>query len=259
MVLSYKNRNINYTDHGSGEAVILLHGFLENSTMWQNIIPLLSKNKQVICIDLPGHGQTECFGYVHTMELMAEAVNAVLNHLQISNAIFIGHSMGGYVALAYAELFAGTIKGLCLVNSTSKEDSPERKINRDRAVKAVKQNSSIFINMAISNLFIKKNRNRFANEIHQLKKEALKAPLQGNIAALEGMKIRKDREHILKAFNYAKLMMISKQDTILNYESLVNEAKATNTQIAELPDGHMSYIENFNFFSYNLMHFIENI
>ncbi len=66
--------------------------------------------------------------------------------------------MSGYVALAYAELFPNTVKGLCLVNATSKEDLPERKLNRDCAIKAVKQDSNVFINMAISNLFVEENR-----------------------------------------------------------------------------------------------------
>src|SRR5690606_8851022 len=103
MIIKFKETPVFFTDTGKGQTIVLLHGFLENSTMWHNLVSLLSKNNRVVCIDLLGHGQTGCLSYVHTMELMAEAVEAVLNHLNIETPIFIGHSMGGYVALAFAE------------------------------------------------------------------------------------------------------------------------------------------------------------
>jgi pimeloyl-ACP methyl ester carboxylesterase len=127
MILQYKDVNIFYTEEGKGSAVVLLHGFLENSSMWLPFIPELLKNNRVICIDLLGHGNTECLGYVHTMELMADAVEAVLNHIKIRRCFLIGHSMGGYVALAFAEKNPNALKGLCLMNSTANEDTPEKK------------------------------------------------------------------------------------------------------------------------------------
>ena len=127
MNLEYKGINIFYTDNGSGKAVVLLHGFLENSNMWIPFISILSKNNRVICIDLLGHGKTECLGYIHTMELMGDCVNAVLQHLKIYKATFIGHSMGGYVVLAFAEKKPNMINGICLMNSTAEADHLERK------------------------------------------------------------------------------------------------------------------------------------
>ena len=103
MNLQFKGIDLFYTDQGTGIPVILLHGFLENSTMWDDLTPELSKKYRVICIDLLGHGNTACLGYIHTMELMAEAVEAIIKYLQIKQSVLIGHSMGGYVALAYAE------------------------------------------------------------------------------------------------------------------------------------------------------------
>ena len=93
-----------------------------------------------------GHGDSDCLGYVHSMEENAEIVKAVLSNLKIRKTIIIGHSMGGYVALAYAEKYPKEILGLCLMNSTANADSPERKINRDRAIIAVKQNYKTFRN-----------------------------------------------------------------------------------------------------------------
>ena len=115
MYLEHKGINIFYTDEGKGNTIVLLHGFLENALIWEPFISTLSKQNRVICIDLLGHGKTGCLGYVHTMELMAEAVEAVLIHLKIKQSTFIGHSMGGYVSLAFAEKNPDAIKGLCFM------------------------------------------------------------------------------------------------------------------------------------------------
>ncbi|GAA4971999.1 alpha/beta hydrolase [Algibacter aquimarinus] len=259
MNLQHKGIYIYFSDTGSGSPVILLHGFLENSNMWQPFIPTISKNNRVICIDLLGHGKTECLGYIHSMELMAEAVEAVLKYLKITKATFVGHSMGGYVVLAFAEKNPDKISGICLMNSTAEADCIERKQNRDRAIALVKENHERFVKMGIVNLFRPKNRTLFSEEINKVISEALKTPVQGIIAALEGMKIRKSREHILKDSALNKIMMISKKDPVLIYSSLINQAKKTNTKIIEFPDGHMCHIENKNDFLQKLMHFIENI
>jgi pimeloyl-ACP methyl ester carboxylesterase len=191
--LLYKNTKISYSDTGKGNAVVLLHGFLENQTMWQDLLLEWSKKNRIITIDLLGHGETECMGYVHTMEDNAEIVQAVLSQLRIRKSIFVGHSMGGYVALAFAEMYPENIKGLVLLNSTSKADSEERKVNRDRAIKAVKKEYATFIRLSIANLFSPDNRERLFDEIEKVKKEALKTPLQGIVASLEGRYVKTER------------------------------------------------------------------
>ena len=240
----YKNTAISYSDIGTGTAVVLLHGFLENKTMWKDLAPKLAEKNRVISIDLLGHGVSDCLGYVHSMEENAEIVKAVLSNLKIRKTIIIGHSMGGYVALAFAELYPQFIKGLVLLNSTAKEDSEERKLNRDRAIKAVKQNYINFVRMSIVNLFSENNRDRLENEIEKVKLEALKTPLQGIIASLEGMKIRKDRQFILKESNFPKMLILGKKDGVLIYNENMTQIKNTNAELITFPDGHMSHIEN---------------
>lgn len=259
MNLLYKGIHVFYTDNGKGSAIVLLHGFLENVSMWDAFIPTLSKKNRVICIDLLGHGKTECLGYIHTMELMADMVQVVLKHLKIRRSTFIGHSMGGYVALAFAEKNPDALKGLCLMNSTANADTVEKKKNRDRAIIAVKQNHKMFIRMAISNLFRPKNRVIFSERIKQVKKEALKTPLQSIVASLEGMKIRKDREALLRFTPFKKILIISRKDPVLDYDALISQTKNTDVEVVEFPDGHMSYIENERGFLRVAMHFIENI
>jgi len=257
--IGYKNTAISYSDTGKGTAVVLLHGFLENQTMWKDLTLILSNKNRVITIDLLGHGATECLGYVHSMEDNAEIVKAVLSHLRIRKAIFVGHSMGGYVALAFAELYPASIKGLVLLNSTSKEDNVERKHNRDRAIKAVKQNYVNFVRLSITNLFSKNNRERLEKKIESVKSEALKTPLQGIVASLEGMKIRKDREFILHEREFPKLLILGKKDPVLNYEDNLKQIENTNTELITFPDGHMSHIENREELGTVLLEFIKRI
>ncbi|MGX7667694.1 alpha/beta fold hydrolase [Flavobacterium pedocola] len=255
----YKNTKIAYSETGKGTAVVLLHGFLENSTMWDFYIDALSKKHKVITIDLLGHGQTECLGYLHTMEDMADVVHAVLQELRIRKAVFVGHSMGGYVALAFAELYPDNVKGIVLLNSTSRADSDERKLNRDRAIKAVKQSYSTFISMSIANLFSEDNREKLTEEIESVKNEALKTPLQGIVAALEGMKIRKDREVILHFAPYPILLILGKKDPVLIYEDNLEQLEGTETQLISFPDGHMSHIENKDQLTKVLLDFLKTV
>ena len=240
----YKNTKICYSDQGKGTAVVVLHGFLENKTMWNTFIPELSQKYRVIAIDLLGHGETECLGYVHSMEDQADMVHAVLNELKIRKSVIVGHSMGGYVALAFAELYADSVKGIVLLNSTSRADSDERKTNRDRAIKAVKQNYTAFVRMSIANLFSEDNRERLETEIENVKLEALKTPLQGIVAALEGMKIRKDREVLLHFAHYPIQLILGEKDGVLIYDENVDQIEGTKVQLTTFPDGHMSHIEN---------------
>lgn len=212
--------------------------------MWKDYVALFSEKYRVITIDLLGHGETDCLGYVHEMEENANAVNEVLEHLNIKKAIVVGHSMGGYVGLAFAELHPEKIQKLVLLNSSSKEDSAEKKLNRSRAIKAVKQNYVGFVSLAIANLFSENNRTRFASDIEKAKEQALKTPLQGIVASLEGMKIRKDREALLQKNLFPVLLVLGKKDPVLNYEENIAQIEDTTAELVSFDDGHMSHIEN---------------
>lgn len=244
MYTQFKNTKIAYSDQGKGTAIVLLHGFLENSTMWKYLAPVLEKKHRVVCIDLLGHGQSDSLGYVHKMEDMADAVHQVLSDLKIRKTVFIGHSMGGYVSLAFAELYPDMMKGLVLMNSTSRADSEERVLNRTRAIKAVKQNYVAAVRMSIANLFSEENRELLIDEIEWVKNEALQTPLQGIIAAQEGMKLRNDREVILHFAPYPILLILGKKDPVLAYDENKAQIEGTNVQLITFNDGHMSHIEN---------------
>lgn len=245
MQVDFKGGKIVYEVEGKGRAVVLLHGFLESKNIWRDYISQLSSSKRVIAIDLPGHGLSSCFGYLHTMELMAEAVNAVLIDENIRKAVFVGHSMGGYVALAFAEMFPDKVKGLNLFFSTAQADTIAKKEARLQAIDLVKQNHKSFIRKAIPMLFRAKNRKIFKQEINALKEEALKTPKQGIIAALRGMRERPDREILLQFCPYPVLFTIGKYDPALDSNDLLNQAQSgENTQYKLFNDiGHMGFIE----------------
>ena len=131
MILTYKGAKINYNTAGKGKAIIFLHGFIESAKMWKETIDQLSHNYHCIAIDLLGHGETECIGYIHTMEDMADAVKAVLDHLKVPSGVFVGHSMGGYIALACIDLFPNIASGLVMLNSTSYPDR-KNKIEKEQ-------------------------------------------------------------------------------------------------------------------------------
>ena len=243
--ITYKNAKIHYTDSKEGaKNVVLLHGFLENSTMWQPLVELLSIKFRVICIDLLGHGKSENMGYIHSMEDMAQTIDEIFNHLDIRRSFFVGHSMGGYVALAFSELYPDKVKGLVLLNSTARSDSEEKKIGRDRAIAVVKENHKSFIRTSIPLLFRSKCRAIHREKINELKKQALTTSKMGIIAALEGMKLRQDREALLHFGPYPKMMILGKRDPVLKYEVLKEQVQNTTVEVVELENGHMSLIED---------------
>jgi len=258
MTLDYKNSTINYTIEGKGEALVLLHGFLETLEMWNDFIPEFSKTHQVICIDLLGHGKTGCLGYVHTMEAMAEAVFAVLEHLNIETAYFVGHSMGGYVTLALAEKHPELFKGLCLMNSTFEADDEEKKQLRTRANAMAKTNFQNLVRMSFVNLFAPESKDTFKNDVEDALQIALQTPVQGYIAASEGMKLRPNRFEILKNLKTKRLIIIGNKDGLIDGNNLINQIEHTAIELVAFSEGHMSHIENKSELTYFLLHFIEN-
>lgn len=244
MILIEKGTEIFYTDEGKGDTLVFLHGFLENSAMWNELMPSFKKQFRVICIDLLGHGKTGSKHTIHTMEMMADAVAAVLDYLAIKQVILIGHSMGGYVSLALASKQPHRIQKLILLNSTWKSDTREKKVTRTKAIKAVRNNFGAFVKLTIPNLFAEKNRIKLRKEITKVKEEALKTSILGTIAALEGMKMRPDYSATMTGFNFEQHIIIGKEDTLVNPNVLFEEAKKLGMIPQLLDGGHMAHIEN---------------
>lgn len=242
----FKNGTVSFSDQGKGRAVVLLHGYLGSKEIWEPVMRDLAKRYRVIAIDLPGHGQTDCFGYVHSMELMAKCVKKVMDTLRLKKYVIIGHSMGGYASLAFAELFPDNLKGLCLFHSTALCDSDEKKKDRSRAIKLVKADKRVYTKNTIQNLFATKNLKYLKEEITFATKIALSTSKRGAVTALEGMKDRPSRDVILGLVEYPVMMVIGELDNILPYESLLEQSELIKNKHVLLleHDGHMGFLES---------------
>src|SRR5579863_6519478 len=128
---TFRKAKIRYSDEGKGRAIVLVHGFPLNLSIWEEFSSELAKHFRVIAIDMPGFGESECIGYIHSMELMAQCIHEVMHNLNLRRYIVVGHSMGGYAALAFGELFPDNLSGMVMFHSTSIQDSREKKIERD--------------------------------------------------------------------------------------------------------------------------------
>ena len=256
MIIEHQGIPVYFSSKGHGKPLVLLHGFLESSKIWDPYLEELAAKRRVICIDLPGHGNTGIFGEVHSMELMAQVVNIVLEELNISRATIIGHSMGGYVSLAFAELYPEKISGVVLMNSVPVADTEEKRINRDKSAKLVAKNKSAYIKMAIQNLVALGNEIIFKDELERLEREVQKFPAEGIIANLKGMKIRTDRIKALKQLTSYKLMICGTEDPIMPLKSIESLGKLCECPVISINGGHLSHIENFAAVR-EIMHYID--
>ncbi|MGZ4090115.1 MAG: alpha/beta fold hydrolase [Bacteroidia bacterium] len=242
----FKKETVTFLDKGKGKVVVLLHGFLGSHEIWEKTIHDLSKSYRVIAIDLPGHGGTACFGYAHSMDLMAKCVKAVMDQLRLKRYVIVGHSMGGYVGLAFADLFPDHLKGLCLYHSSAYADNYEKKKDRLRAVNAVKANRGIYTKNTIRNLFATKNLKYLKTEVSFANAIAKKTSKQGIIAALHGMKDRPRRDLILGLVDYPIMMVIGEHDNVLPYEQLLEQSGTirNKTVLFLQHDGHFGFLES---------------
>lgn len=243
--VNFKGKAINFECRGQGRVVVLLHGFLGALQIWNHFSEELAKNYRVIAVDLPGHGQSEVLEEVHTMELMAESVKAVLDELSITECVIIGHSMGGYVALAFAKFSPEMVKGIGLFHSQASADTEEVKENRRRTVNIVKMNRGGFISQFIPDLFAEASVSLFQGEIEQLKNMALKTSAEGIIAAIEGMKQRTGKLDLLMKSKIPFLFIAGKKDTRIPVQNIMAQAMLPElSEVLILANvGHMGFVE----------------
>jgi len=239
------NLKINYKIEGKGNAVVLIHGFLETSDTWINFSKELSRNFIVISVDLPGHGKSELYKEPYTMCKYAESIYHILIEEKISKSILIGHSMGGYVALAFAENYPYMLSGLCLFHSTPFADTEEKKEIRLETVNQINNgNKNHICSNHAKAVFSDENIKKFEQEIQQTEIIAKLISKEGIIASLITMKNRIDRSDILATLQVPLLYIFGNNDrfiseTVLNYIDFPEE-----TTIGILKNsGHMGMIE----------------
>lgn len=226
-----------FSQHGEGKTVVFLHGFLESSSMWKNLIfPF-----HCVFIDLPGHGNSEFHNENNpSISFFADKVLEVLNHLRCSHYAIIGHSMGGYVGLELLRR-TGYVEKLILLNSNFWEDSQQKKIDRNRIINIVASNKDWFIREAIPNLFYQPIKSK--RIIEYLCQEASNMSIEAIKGATLAMRDRESSEDLIKE-NFNKIKILQGQhDAVIPLELML----AKNNGICNLvvfPDSaHMSHEE----------------
>lgn len=241
----WQDKKLNYSLDGSGETVVLLHGFLENYHIWDKLIHQLVSRFRVLAIDLPGFGKSDVYGDNHGMPFMAKAVKEVMDHEEIAKAFLVGHSMGGYVSMAFARLFPENLKGVVLFHSHAAGDDEQGKIIRSRTIEVVKKDHKNFISQFIPLLFAEQNVALFEKEITRLRKDSLMTSAEGVIAAMAGMRDRDDQLEVLSSLDIPLFFVVGKQDSRIPLEKIMSQIGLPKTAEAIILDGvgHMGFVE----------------
>ena len=204
---------INATIHGKGFPVVFLHGFCEDSTMWFPYLNSLTSAYQVICIDLPGFGKSELSQTETNLEQVASEIASYLQSIEIDRAIFIGHSLGGYVALALAEAFPEMVQGIGLFHSSAMADDVDARLRRDKSIEFLNKHPvDKFIRPFIPSLFYSKRSEALKKEIDTAISIGLKSKLKSVIAYTLAMKNRKDRFELWKNLDCHCLFIAGSHD-----------------------------------------------
>lgn len=236
---------LNYEISGKGkENLVLLHGFMENVTIWKEMETSLSKDFTLIKIDLPGHGQSQTYGEIHKMEFIAEKVKEITAHLKLKDFHLLGHSMGGYIGLAFAEKYPEVLKSLTLFFSTYFADDAEKKEQRRKSLRIIKEAFPTYVKAGVPNLFSANEKDILEGKIKLAKEIALSTKTNGVLAAVKGMIERTDKTAVIENFEGKILLLSGKHDNAVNVEKTMKSLPdKTNIKSYILDCGHNGHWE----------------
>jgi pimeloyl-ACP methyl ester carboxylesterase len=236
---------LNFEKKGNGkETLVLLHGFMENLSIWHDMEPYLSKDFTFLKIDLPGHGKSDILAEVHTMELMADEVKKVVDNQNLENFHLLGHSMGGYTSLAFAEKFPENLKSLTLFFSTYFADDEEKKEQRIKSYRIIKDAFPHYARAGIPNLFNQNERDVLEGKIETALETALSTNNLGALACVKGMVARTDKKHILENLEAKILVIAGKHDNAVKTDKTINNLPdRTNIKSYIVDCGHNGHWE----------------
>jgi len=244
--IKFKGIKVSYTDSGEGACIFLLHGYLETGEIWEDFVPLLTGRFRVITLDIPGHGWSGNWGKEHSMKDLAGVVRKVLDAEGIKTIVIAGHSMGGYIAMAFAAVYPALLSGYVLFHSTCFADTEEKRANRDREISLVLcGRKRQIINVNIPKAFADCNVDKLHREVRRAQEIAYQNEDPGIVALLNGMKNREDLSAILSNPAIPLLLIGGMKDNYIPVEvfgKLVELAPhASVVKLAE--SGHMGFIE----------------
>lgn len=208
-------------------------------------MPLWNKQFEVIAIDLPGHGKSK-LSAEPTLESFAEDLKDTFDKLGLRKAAIIGHSLGGYLAQAFAERYPERVLGISLFHSTAAPDTDERKEGRDRVIKYVTENGlDTFARGFVPPLFAPDSREAMRTEIDKMVARVAKANPEGVIAATEAMRERKDRISVLSEYTFPVQFIVGKNDGAVPLDHILEQVSLPLESHVLILDhcGHMGMIE----------------
>lgn len=224
-----KEQTIFFQVRGSGKPVVLLHGFPMNQRVWNEFATELSKDFTVYTPDLPGLGQSEILPSPFSIEDVADTLLLWMEEQNIMNSVLIGHSLGGYVALAMVEKKPSAFSGMGLFHSTAYADTVEKRKSRTKTVAFIKKNGV----HAFTTDFIKP---LFADPTHPSIQSVREISMEASEAAVLGytvaMRDRIERLNILEDFKKPVLFIAGKLDQGIPSSSV--QEQASRCQEADL-------------------------
>lgn len=233
---------LNYTTNGVGKTIVLIHGFCEHSTCFNEQVFLLKAHYNIITIDLPGHGQSPVLPSF-TMNDVADEVKKVLDAEKVISCIMVGHSMGGYVTLAFAKKHPQLLKGFGLLHSTANADNEERKAKREQAIRLIdKRGPEIYVRNFIPPLFAEGFSPATIAERQSLNNNLTAETL---IACLTAMKNRDDSNAFVSETNLPVAFIIGKNDALIPSQDMLRQAASAKTAMVTLLSkaAHMGMLE----------------
>ena len=218
--------------------IVLLHGYLESMLVWEDFIPYLYKDLRVVTLDLPGHGISVVQGECHSMDFLADTIADALHALEIPRCTLVGHSMGGYVALAFCERHPEMLDGLVLLSSTPNPDTPEKAENRRREIALVRAGKKdMLARVAPAAGFAEENRERMKDYIEDLTEQVFITEDDGIVALLNGMINRKDQNAMLRETKVPVLFILGRKDNYIPEE-------VAEKMVSDHPEARVVWLEN---------------
>ncbi|MGL6267707.1 MAG: alpha/beta fold hydrolase [Chitinophagaceae bacterium] len=223
----YRGSLLYYRDEGNGSPVFLLHGFGESGSIWKEQVNFLSAYFRMITPDLPGSGSSkmpEALNEFLSMEDYADAINMLLEKENIPVCTLIGHSMGGYITLAFAEKFPEKLNGFGLFHSTAMADSMEKKTAREKSISFIQSHGpKAFLDEAIPNLYGAAYRALNPEDIVKHVEESGNISATTLISYYQAMIQRPDRKEVLQNFPKPVLFIMGEEDKAVNLREALTQ------------------------------------
>jgi pimeloyl-ACP methyl ester carboxylesterase len=249
-----------YHKIGTGESLILLHGFAETYEIWDSIYPALAEKYSVLIPEIPSCGNATSFKQNFSLEVIANFINEILITEKVEKTILFGHSMGGYAAMAFAELYPENLNALSLVHSSALADSADKKKIRESAIRFISKNGKEpFIKTLIPKLYA----STFSDESLKIKHFAMfnQYTDQQIIDCYQAMKNRPNRISVLKELDSPIQLIGGKEDQSVHYQDLKEQATECKNPFLTLFDdiSHTSMHENPSLLIESIFGFLDDI